>query len=139
MHGYTAIYFVSFAQVGVCAACMMAFAGAFTTKQQFMHPHCIVFTNLDMLYKNDCWAAIPDPIWTINVPCERKINMLSSTGNNFMIFFVFLRDLGLNHDFLFFFNSYCVIPDLCILCMISNSPDDLDELYVCGSCVCVYK
>ena len=40
--------------------CMMAFAGAFTTKQQLMHPHCFVnYDNLDddsfdMLYKNDC-------------------------------------------------------------------------------------
>ena len=28
--------------------------------------------------KNDCWAAIPDPTWTTNVPYEREINMLSS-------------------------------------------------------------
>ena len=26
-----------------CLRCMMAFAGAFTTKQQLMHPHCIVY------------------------------------------------------------------------------------------------
>ena len=29
--------------------------------------------SFDMLYKNYCWAAIPDPIWTTNVPYERKI------------------------------------------------------------------
>ena len=44
--------------------------------------HCVLWQNFeedgfDMLYKNDCWAAIPDPIWTTNVPYERKINMLS--------------------------------------------------------------
>ena len=43
--------------------------------------------SFDMLYKNNCWAAIPDPIWTTNVPYERQINILSSTDNNFMIFF----------------------------------------------------
>ena len=94
----TAINFVKhvkivFVEVGVVCAAWMAFAGAFTTaKQQFMHPHmhCVLWQNLgegsfDMLYKNYCWAAIPDPIWTTNVPYERKINMLSSTDNNFMI------------------------------------------------------
>ena len=34
--------------------------------------------------KNECWAAIPDPIWTTNIPNERNINMLSSTDNNFI-------------------------------------------------------
>ena len=53
--------------------------------------HCVLWQNLDkdsfgMFYENYCWAAIPDPIWTTNVPYERKINMLSSTDNNFMIF-----------------------------------------------------
>ena len=38
---------------------------------------CVQWQNLDgdsfdMLYKNYCWAAIPDPIWTINVPYEKK-------------------------------------------------------------------
>ena len=51
---------------------------------------CVLWQNLDedrfdMLYKNYCWAAILDPIWTTNVPYERKINMLSSTDKNFMI------------------------------------------------------
>ena len=67
---------------------------------------CVLWQNLDedsfdMLYKNDCWAAIPDPIWTTNVPYERKINMLSSKDNNFMICLLILRDLVLNLDFLF--------------------------------------
>ena len=37
-----------------CLRCMMAFSGAFTTKQHFMHPHCIVNLdedNFDMLFK----------------------------------------------------------------------------------------
>ena len=42
--------------------------------------------SFDMLYKNDWRAAIPDPIWTTNVPYARKIDMLSSTDNNFMLF-----------------------------------------------------
>ena len=72
--------------------CMITFAGAFTTKQQLMHPHSFVYygktwmkTVLTCFTKNYCWAAIPDPIWTTNVPYESKINMLSSTDNNFMI------------------------------------------------------
>ena len=65
--------------------------------------------SFDMLYKNYCRAAIPDPIWTINVPYERKINMLSSTDNNVMILSSsILRDLGLNLSFLFFYNSHCI-------------------------------
>ena len=53
---------------------------------------CVQWQNLDgesfdMLYKNDCLAAIPDPIWTINVPYERKINMLSCTEISFVISF----------------------------------------------------
>ena len=28
-----------------CVRCMMAFAGAFTTKQRFMHLHCIVYNS----------------------------------------------------------------------------------------------
>ena len=55
-----------------------------------MHPYCLVYydktwmTVLTCFTKNDCWAAIPDPIWMINVN-EIKINMLSSIYNNFMI------------------------------------------------------
>ena len=62
---------------GICGS------GAFTIAQtQNMDKD-----SFDMLYKKDCWAAIPDPIWTTNVPYERNINMLSSTNNNFMIIF----------------------------------------------------
>ena len=82
MDGCTAINFVNrqncFCPVGVVIRCMMAFAGAFTTKQQFMHPHCIVYhdktwkkTSFDMLWKSI--AEQPSwPIWTTNVPYERK-------------------------------------------------------------------
>ena len=53
--------------------------------------HCVLWQNLDedgfdMLYKNYCCAAIPDPIWINNVPYERRVNMLSSSDNNFIIF-----------------------------------------------------
>ena len=40
-----------------------------------------------MLYKSGCWAAIPDPMWVINVPHERKINMLSCTEISSVISF----------------------------------------------------
>ena len=53
---------------------------------------CVQWQNLDgdsfdMLCKNYCWAAIPDPIWTINVPYERKMNMLSCTEISVVISF----------------------------------------------------
>ena len=101
MDGCTVINFVKhvkivFVQVGVvCMRVMMAFAGAITTKQQFMHPHCIVYydkpktwtkTVLDMLYK---MIAEQPSLTQYGRPLyhyERKIIMLSSTDNNFMIF-----------------------------------------------------
>ena len=64
--------------------------------------------SFDMLYKNDCWAAIPDPIWTPNVPYERKINMLSSTANNFMICLFEFERISIESRFLSFFNSHCI-------------------------------
>ena len=56
-----------------------------------------------MLYKNDCWAAIPDPIWTTNIPYKRKIDMLSSTDNNFMICLVYFERFSIEYRFPFFF------------------------------------
>ena len=78
----------------VCVQVSIICVGTFTTKQQFKHLHCIVYYDKNLgrrqfwhALQNYCWAAIPDPIWTTNVPYERKINMLSSTdNNNFMIF-----------------------------------------------------
>ena len=101
-----------------CMWCMMAFAGAFTTKQQWMHIHTAMctmtklgwrqFSQNGMLCKNYCWAAIPDPIWMTNVSYERKINMLSSPDNNFMIclFFFFVERFSIEFRFPFF-NSHC--------------------------------
>ena len=53
---------------------------------------CVPWQNLDgdsfdMLYKSGCWAAIPDPMWVINIPHERKINMLSCTEISSVISF----------------------------------------------------
>ena len=64
-----------------------------------------------MLYKNDCWAAIPDPKWTTNVhvPYERKINMLLSTDNNFMICLFDFERFSIGSQFPFFFNSHCIL------------------------------
>ena len=39
--------------------------------------------------QNDRWAAIPEPVWMTSVPYERKINMQSSTDNNFILSFWF--------------------------------------------------
>ena len=87
---------------------MMAFAGAFTTKQQLMHPHCFV-------YYDKTWMTTVLTCFTIMIAeqpsltqyerpmyhNERKINMLSSTDNKFMILFLFDFDLVWNLGFLF--------------------------------------
>ena len=100
-----------------CLCCMIALRGTFTTKQQYrcaasaLLPGTalctIIWQNLDvdsfdMLYKNDCWGAIPDLIWTINLLYERKINMLSCTEISFVrfFFFFFLRNFESNRGFL---------------------------------------
>ena len=74
---------------------------------------CVLWQNLDedsfdMLYKNDCWAAMPDPIWTTNVPYEMKINMLSSTDNNFMICLFNFERFSIKSRFPFFFLTHTV-------------------------------
>ena len=106
---------IGFVQVGVVCAAWWHFAGAFTTKQQLMHPHCFVYydktwmqTVMTCFTKNYYWAAIPDPIWTTNVPYERKLNMLSSTDNNFMIFLFDFERFSIESRFPFF-NSHCTL------------------------------
>ena len=51
-----------------CLRCMMAFAGAFTTKEQFMHPHCIVNLSLGRRQFWPCFTwllhAIFEQNWT---------------------------------------------------------------------------
>ena len=127
MDGCTAINFVkrhtcqnSFCPSWRCLRCMhdmRIFVGTFTTKQQFMHPHCIVYykPSFDMLYKNYCWAAIPDPIWMTNVPYERKIKMLLSPDNNFMIFLFEFERFRIESQFPFLFSFlltlYCEFCD----------------------------
>ena len=72
--------------------------------------HCVLWQNLDedsfdMLYKNDFWAAIRDPIWMTKVPYERNIYMLSSTDN----FLIFLFDFDIE-DWIsvYFFKTHTV-------------------------------
>ena len=84
-----------------CLCCIMAFEGAFTTKRQLIHLHCmlcVLWQNLeedsfDMLYKNDCWTAIPDSIWMTIVPYvkKKKKNVLTSTDNSWFVFLIFER------------------------------------------------
>ena len=69
---------------------------------------CVLWQNLDedsfdMLNKNYCWAAIPDLIWTTNVPYERKMNMLSSIDNNFIICLFDFERFNIESRFLFSF------------------------------------
>ena len=56
----------------------------------------------DMFYKKYCWAAMPDPIWTTNVPYEEnKCYQPLITILGFV--FLMLIDLVLNLGLLFFF------------------------------------
>ena len=50
-----------------------------------LHDENLDENSFDMLIENDCWAAIPDQKWTINVTYERKINILSPIDNNVII------------------------------------------------------
>ena len=102
-------------------ACVLhdGICGTFTTKQQINASAllCVLWQNLDedsfdMLYKNYCWAAIPDPIWTTNVSYERKINMPSSIDKNFMICLFDFERLCIESRFPFFlsfFYSHCTL------------------------------
>ena len=70
----------------------------------------------DMLYKNYCWAAIPNPIWMTNVPFESKIIMLSSTDKNFMILLFNFESFRIESWFRFVFTRsvYVAILEACI-------------------------
>ena len=92
--------------------CTIAFAGDFTTKATIGASAllCVQWQNLDedcfdMLYKMTCWATIPDPIWMINVPYERKINITHSIKNVWSVILI-LRDSALN---LGLFDSHCIL------------------------------
>ena len=65
--------------------------------------------SFDMLYKNYCWEQ--PSLTQYERPMyhnERKINMLSSTDNNFMI----CIDLVLKLGFVCFFNSHCIFQTI---------------------------
>ena len=120
MDGCTAINFVKhvkigFVQVGVvCAAWWHLRELSQQSNNNASTLLWVLWQNLDedsfdMLYKNDCWVAIPDQIWTTNVPYERKINMLSSIDKKFMFVFLILRDLVLNLGFLFNILTHTVL------------------------------
>ena len=64
--------------------------------------------SFDMLYKIDSWTAISDLIWTTNVPYERKINMLSSTDNNFKVFLFNCEIFRIESRFPFLKKWHCI-------------------------------
>ena len=79
--------------------------------------------SFDMLYKNDCWAALPGPIWTTSV--YESYHPLITIS---LFIFSILRDLGLNLGFLLFlfFNSHCIwkgkatLSDAMVMCSNGN-------------------
>ena len=118
MDGCTAINLVKhvkivFIQVAVvCAACHLRELSQQSNNPCIRIALCTQTQNLDkdsfdMLYKNDCWAAIPDPISTTDVPYERKINMLLSNNNNFMIFLFDFERFRIESRFLFVY-AHCI-------------------------------
>ena len=88
---------------------MMAFAEAFATKQQIIHAsalHCVLqlksLTKIVLTCFTKMIAEQPSLTQYERPMChmKEKINMLSSTNINFMIFLFFiLRNLGLNLGF----------------------------------------
>ena len=69
---------IVFVQVGVVCAAWWHLRELSQQSNNSCIPTALCTTNLDedsfdMLCKNYCWAAIPDPIWTTNVSYERKI------------------------------------------------------------------
>ena len=58
--------------------------------------------SFDMLYQNACWAAIPDPIWTTNVPYEKEYICYHPLITILWFVFSILTDLVLNLGFPFF-------------------------------------
>ena len=96
MDGCTAIIFVKHVKLVLSKLALFvlhdSIAGEFHNKATVGASalHWVQWQNLDgdsfdMLYKNDCWAAIPNPIWMINISYERKINMLWCTYISFVI------------------------------------------------------
>ena len=89
-----------------CLRCMMAFAGAFTTKQPFIHPHC---TN-SKLGRRQFWhdlqklllSSHPRPNMNDQCTIWKK-----NTENNFMMFLFNFKRFRIEFRFLFFFNSHC--------------------------------
>ena len=95
MDGCTAIILVNMSNwfCRRCLCCLIALRGTFTTKQQWW-----VRTALCAMAKlgwRQFWHALqkwllsshPDPLWVINVPHERKLNMLSCTEISSVISF----------------------------------------------------
>ena len=117
MDGCTAINFVKHVKIGFwqswcCLCCMMVFAGAFTTKQQVlvMHPHCFVYYDktwmktvltcfTKMIAEQSFLTQYERPMYHM----REKINMLSSTDNNFIIYLFDFERFSIESRFPFFF------------------------------------
>ena len=86
-----------------------------------MHSHCFVcYDKTWMKTVLTCFtkmiaehAAILDPIWTTNVPYERKINMLSFIDNNFMICLFDFERFSIESRFPFFLLTLYIYSTVC--------------------------
>ena len=107
-----------FCQSWCCLCCLMAFAGAFTTKQQIMHPHCFGYydktwmkTVLTLIQK---WLLCSHPWPNMNDQCtiwRKNIILLhvSSTDNNFMICHFDFERFSIESRFPFFLYTHCIV------------------------------
>ena len=111
MDGCTAINFVKHVKIGFVQVGLFVLhdgiCGSFHNKATINASANLDEDSFDMLYKNYCWAAIPDP-WMTNVSYERKIDMLSSTDNNFLICLFDFERFSTESRFPFL-NSRCIM------------------------------
>ena len=139
MDGCTAINFVKtcqncFCTCWCCLHCMMTFVGAFTTKQQFMHLHCIVYYDktwtktvltcfTKMIVEQPSLTQYERPMYYMKEKsvCYHPLITIS------WFFFPIWRDLGVNLSFLFFFTHIVYLWSCQLECHYSlHQRNDLD-------------
>ena len=105
-----------------CLCCVMAFAGAFTTKQQLMHPHCFVYYDktwmktvltcfTKMIAEQPSLTQYERPMYHM-----KKGKMVSSTDNNFVICLSDFERFSIKSRFPFYNVDINNASGTCMLC-----------------------
>ena len=120
MDGCTAINFVKrqnwFCPSWRCLRCMMAFAGAFTTKQQLMHPHCFVYYDktwmktiltcfTKMIADQPSLTKFERPMYHMK---EKQICYHPLITISWFVFLILLKRFSIESRFSFFFFTHNV-------------------------------